>query len=74
MPHGADDRLVRMPEVCRMTGLHKNTIYNRIAAGAFPRQVRLTERLVGWWESDVRHWMETRPVTGTLPGIRQAAE
>jgi len=55
-------RLIRMPEVERMTGLRKSSIYTYIAspAHAFPRPVRLGLRAVAWRESEVIAWIESR--------------
>ena len=49
--------VLRLPEVVRRTGLSRSTLYNRIAAGAFPRPLRLGDRSVGWLESEVDDWI-----------------
>ena len=57
-------RIVRLKDVQRMTGLSRSTIYAQIAKGNFPKQVRLTEaRSVGWHESAVIQWIESRQQT-----------
>jgi len=38
------------------TGLSRSTIYARIAAGTFPKPVRIGPRAVAWLESDVEAW------------------
>ena len=44
-----------------MTGLSRSTIYAEIARGHFPKQIRLTgARSVGWHESAVIQWIESR--------------
>lgn len=44
-----------------MTGLSRSTIYVEMAKGNFPRQVQLTgARSVGWYESAVVQWIESR--------------
>ncbi len=54
-------RIVRLKEVQRMTGLSRSTIYNEIARGNFPKQIKLTEgRSVGWHEHAVIQWIESR--------------
>lgn len=50
-------RILRLPEVTQKIGLCKATIYNRVAAGVFPKQVRLGGRSVGWLESDLDEWI-----------------
>ncbi len=54
-------RILRLKEVQRMTGLSRSTIYVEMAKGNFPRQVQLTgARSVGWYESAVVQWIESR--------------
>ena len=45
----------------RETTLHRATIYRRIAAGDFPRPVRLGRRRVAWRESDIERWKNRAP-------------
>ncbi|WP_076071768.1 helix-turn-helix transcriptional regulator [Sphingomonas montana] len=51
------DNIVRLPEVRRRTGLHRATIYRKVAAGTFPQQFQLSQNCVGWYESDVNAWV-----------------
>ena len=44
-------RFLRIDDVIATTGLSRATIYRQIDAHAFPEQVRLTARAVGWWEA-----------------------
>jgi len=54
------NRIHRRPAVERLTGLSRSTIYAMIAAGEFPRPVRLGKRAVGWRESDIAEWLASR--------------
>ena len=54
-------RLMRLPEVERLSGLSRSTIYKMISEGTFPRQVRINERAVGWRESELKVWVASRP-------------
>lgn len=47
------DRLLRMRDVRRRTGLSVATVYRREAAGTFPKKVRLGPKSVAWYESDI---------------------
>ncbi len=51
------DRLLRLKEVMRVTGLGRNTIYRRMREGTFPRQVRIGPNSVAWLQSDISAWM-----------------
>lgn len=58
-------RIVRRPEVEKVTGLSRATLYRLIAAGEFPAPVRLTAGYaVGWRASEVREWLESRETVG----------
>ncbi len=54
------DRFMPKKEVRVTTGLSDTTIWREYRAGRFPRPHRLTSNRVGWLESEVRAWMETR--------------
>lgn len=54
-------KILRLREVKEMTGLSRSTIYLEISKGKFPRQVKLTgARSVGWHESAIIQWIESR--------------
>jgi prophage regulatory protein len=52
--------IVRLPSVERASGLSKSSIYALIAAGKFPRPVKLGKRASGWLESDIAAWQAAR--------------
>ena len=52
------ERFLRAPEVVQRTGMSRGTIYNKIHAGTFPKQIPLCANLVGWLEGDVQQWMQ----------------
>ena len=43
-----------------MTGLGRSSIYDYIAKGEFPRQVKLGERSVAWIDQEVSDWLDAR--------------
>nr|WP_241973623.1 AlpA family phage regulatory protein [Aliidiomarina shirensis] len=49
-----------MKEVIDRVKLSNATIYNRIAAGEFPRQINLCGKRVAWLESEIDEWITTR--------------
>ena len=53
-------RIVRLREVMRITGLARSTIYQKIADGEFPKQIKLGERSVGWLASEIGRWIDER--------------
>ncbi len=54
------ERILRRREVEARTGLSRSTLYAQMAEGAFPRPVRLGKRAVGWTESAISEWFESR--------------
>ena len=55
-------RLLRLPEVLRIIGLSRSTIYRMMAKGQFPAQVSTTGlRAVGWRQADILEWLKDRP-------------
>lgn len=59
-----EDRLLKLPEVCRIVGMSRTTVYERIKRETFPRPVDLGSGAVRWRESDVRGWMRALPIKG----------
>ncbi len=57
-------KLIRLPEVQRLTGLGKTTIYTLERRGRFPRRRKLTPRASAWLESEVILWIESLPSEG----------
>jgi len=52
--------LLRLPEVLRMTGLGKTTLYGLIKTGSFPAPVPLGGRAVAWASQEVEGWIADR--------------
>jgi prophage regulatory protein len=50
------DRILRLRAVLERTGLSRSTMYRKMQSGAFPKNIQLSERCVGWRESDVEAW------------------
>lgn len=53
-------RILRKKEVLAKTGLGPSRLYELVAEGTFPRQVRLGLKSVGWIESEVDGWIDER--------------
>jgi predicted DNA-binding transcriptional regulator AlpA len=46
-------RIIRGPEVDRLTGVHESARNRLESAGQFPRRVKITDKAVGWVEGEV---------------------
>lgn len=53
-------KFLRRVHIEDMTGLSRSTIYAMMAEGRFPKPVKLSKRAVGWRESDVVAWLDSR--------------
>ena len=73
-----ETRILRLPEVARMTGLGKSTIHRRYRNGTFPQPLRLGERWIGWrgYSNESRHSrlaVRGSAMAGTIrPLVREA--
>ena len=54
------ERLIRIGEVKRLTGLSTATLYRRMSAEEFPRPVRLGVAARAWPLSEVQNWIAGR--------------
>lgn len=70
--HTPPDRFLRIDEVLRRTGLTRATLYRMIAAGTFPRQVKISQRCCGWRESEVAAWQKN-PMNFTVADLAPIA-
>lgn len=68
------DRLIKLPEVERLTSLKKTTVYRLQREGAFPRCVQVTPRAVAWKEREVLEWMASRSTAADAATPQTAAQ
>ena len=54
------ERILRLEEVKKTTGLSRSSIYSFIKAGKFPSTIPLGARAVGWLESEINDWVAQR--------------
>lgn len=76
-------QILRLPDIKRLSGLSRSSLYNRIKDGTFPKAIRLGPRAVGWPESDIEavnrarirgaSEEEVRTLVSELERIRKAA-
>lgn len=55
-----NNSLIRLPEVRAIVSLSSSTIYEMVARGHFPAQVKIGPRASAWVESEVLAWVESR--------------
>lgn len=59
------DRLLDWPTAKEAKGLpSRTTVWREVRAGRFPAPVATSPNRVAWRESDLDHWIATRPRAG----------
>ncbi|TKD52064.1 helix-turn-helix transcriptional regulator [Sphingomonas baiyangensis] len=53
-------QLLRLPDVMARTALSRSAVYDLMAAGQFPRPVKIGGRLNAWPNAEIDAWIETR--------------
>ena len=56
----AAGRFLRINDVVATVGLSRATIYRMIANDQFPKQVRITQQCIGWWQPAIDEWVRSR--------------
>lgn len=59
-PHSRP-RFLNLAEVMHLANKSKSSIYRDMALGLFPKPKRIGRRRVGWLESEIYEWIESRP-------------
>ena len=54
-------RILREPEVRRLTGVSRITRWRWEREGQFPKRLQLSTNVVGWREDEVLAWINSRP-------------
>jgi prophage regulatory protein len=58
--------LIRLPEVRRLTGLSRTSIYRLEREGRFVARVRIGDRAIAWRLAEVVAWNEGRPLADAV--------
>lgn len=54
------DRMMRLPEVMRITSLSRAQIYRMMASQAFPQQRRLSHKIAVWSANEIERWVDAK--------------
>ncbi|MBC2713983.1 MAG: AlpA family phage regulatory protein [Desulfobacteraceae bacterium] len=54
-------RILRKPQIKKVTALSDPTIWRLEKAGKFPKRLQLGDNSVGWLEHEVLEWIASRP-------------
>ena len=59
-PVASLDRVMSHREVLAVTGWSRTTLWRQYRRQLFPQPIRTTARRIGWLESEVADWLDTR--------------
>ena len=51
-------KFMRMPAVIEATGKARQTIYDNMKAGTFPKAVRIGPRSIAWFADEIAAWQK----------------
>ncbi len=54
-------KILRIRNVTEATGLSRTTLWRLERRGDFPHRIRLSPNSIGWIETEVEEWIESRP-------------
>ena len=60
--------ILRRNQVEERTGLKRSTLYEQIKKGDFPSPIKIGIRAVGWIDSEIQAWLESRVKVSAAPG------
>lgn len=59
-PKGPVSPLLRIDQVAELLGCSERTVRNLHRAGRMPPRIAISERLIGWRESDIEAWLYSK--------------
>ena len=60
------DRIIRKKDAAKMLGVSFKVLDRLEAKGQFPKKIKISERAVGWLESEISNYIATRIVLRRL--------
>lgn len=62
------DRALRIPDICKLLGLSRSTIYGKLNARStqyddkFPKPFKIAAKAVAWSRNEILQWLEEKKV------------
>jgi prophage regulatory protein len=71
-PASSGFHVLRLPQVCNVTGLCRSMVYQLEAERRFPRRIKIGVRAVGWLDVEVQQWLakQIKQSRGDLPAAQ----
>lgn len=57
-----DDRVLKLSDVIKLTGLSRSSIYNLLARNEFPRRLQITKQRIGFLNSEIQNWISNHAI------------
>lgn len=54
-------KIIRPKELSKLLGISVVSIWRLEKRGELPPRIKLSQRAVGWLESDIEEWLDSRP-------------
>ena len=52
--------ILRLPEVLKITGLSRSSIYAFCKENTFPKPIKISQRTSGWLENEISDWISQK--------------
>lgn len=59
-------KIVRPKQLAELLSVSTVTVWRMEKRGELPRRKKISSRTVGWLESDIKEWLENRPVVESV--------
>lgn len=70
MNYGDAMKIVRLPELIEIVGMSPDTIRRLESNGTFPLRLKIGQSAVGWLDSDITSWIESKKKKETSKKIK----
>ena len=51
-------QIYRLPDVMKLTGLSRSSIYLAVSKEEFPKPIKIGRRAVGWHQNVIEEWIQ----------------
>lgn len=53
-------KIIRPTQLAKLLGVSKTTLWRLEKSSELPERYSISERIVGWKESDIKEWLESK--------------
>lgn len=63
------EKIIKQPELIKALGISRGTLFNMRKEGKIPAPRKISSRCVGWLQSDIDKWLQSRPIVERFSGL-----